>query len=102
MLLTLSFTFNDLGIFFQIIIIRLIHGYDIHKQLFVSLDCKVKPKEIFRVSLIKHQHFCNHKTTTTEEEKTNLQIMSLAEASNWRIKQHQVHSAHYWTKLENN
>lgn len=69
MLLTLSFTFNDLGIFFQIIIIRRIHGYDIHKQLFVSLDCKVKPKEIFRVSLIKHEHFCNHKTTTTEEKK---------------------------------
>lgn len=50
MLWTLSFTFNDLGIFSQIIILRVIHGYDIHKQLFVSLDCKVKPKEIFKVS----------------------------------------------------
>lgn len=46
----LSFTFNDLGIFSQILVVRLIHGYNIHKQFFVSLDCKVKPKEISTVS----------------------------------------------------
>lgn len=49
MLWPLNFTFYDLGIFSQIVILRLIHEYDIHKQLFVRLDCKVEPKEIFRV-----------------------------------------------------
>ena len=51
-----SFTFNDLGIFSQILVLRLIHGYDIHKQFFVSLDCQVKPKEISRVKCYNKTH----------------------------------------------
>ena len=38
---TSAYTFNDLSIFYQSFVIRLVHVHDIQNQLFVSLNCKV-------------------------------------------------------------